>query len=206
MLATDHSRAKYTTIEFKNIGPIESGQIRHKKVSVFFGSNNSGKSIAAGLIYGVCRLDIPVRNKSVRADLFGDARGGAGTNMAKHLCGERILASAGMLRDRITAAGKNSCMLKVHASSGSAMALNFRRPRSDDRSPRQLDALYEAIGISDASFYVPAERTGIVRHFMSIRGTKDKMLRDAIDIFPRDQIIRERYRLFWRALKISPHT
>jgi len=185
---------KYAKIEFKNIGPIESGQIRHKKVSVFFGSNNSGKSIAAGLTYGVCRLSIPVRNKSVRTDLFGDGREGAGTNMAKHLCGERILESAGMPRDRVATAGKNSCMLKVHASGESTMAINFRRPRSDDRSPRQLDGLYEAIGINDDSFYVPAGRTGIVRHFMSIYGAKNKMLGHAIDALARHQIVSERYR------------
>ena len=43
-------------IVLNNVGPIEHGEIRLGRVSVFIGPNNSGKSIAARVVYGLWRL------------------------------------------------------------------------------------------------------------------------------------------------------
>ena len=43
-------------VTIKNFGPIRSGQIKLKPLTIFMGSNNSGKSYAALLIYSIIDL------------------------------------------------------------------------------------------------------------------------------------------------------
>ena len=51
--AYQDSRSRLPTIEIENFGPIASGKIELKPLTILIGSNNSGKSYAALLIYSI---------------------------------------------------------------------------------------------------------------------------------------------------------
>ncbi len=177
---------KYTKIAFKNIGPIESGQIRHKKVSVFFGSNNSGKSVAAGLIHGVCQLNNAL-NAKMHADLLRGIRVSAKDRegISKYLYGQKILHIAGIPWNRIVTANKKPCALKIHSSKKPALEISFRRPKLSVKQFNTLDAL-KAVGKQNTdSFYVPAGRTGAIQYFMWIYRAKNTLFRYTLDTFMR---------------------
>ena len=44
---------RYKEIEFSNCGPALNGTIKRKKITAFFGQNNSGKSMVSRLIHGI---------------------------------------------------------------------------------------------------------------------------------------------------------
>ena len=176
---------KYTKVAFKNIGPIESGQIRHKKISVLFGPNNSGKSIAASLIHGVCQLNSAPN--AMQADLLRGVRVSAKDRecISKYMYGQKILYIAGIPWNRIVTANKKSCALKIHSSKKSPLEINFRRPKLNMNQFNTLDAL-KAVGRQNTnSFYVPAGRTGAIQYFMWIYRAKNTLFRYMLDTFMR---------------------
>ncbi len=50
---------KCKRIHIMNIGPVTEGEVDLKKVMVFFGPNNTGKSIVSRLIHALQRLESP---------------------------------------------------------------------------------------------------------------------------------------------------
>ena len=174
---------KYTKIAFKNIGPIESGEIRHKKISVLFGNNNSGKSIAASLIHGVCQLnDAP---NAMQAALLRGVRVSAKDRerISKYLYGQKILYTAGIPWSRIATATKKPCTLKIHSSKKPALDINFQRPKLSVNQSNMLDALKVGGKQNTDSFYVPAGRTGAIQYFMWIYRAKNTLFRHMLDTF-----------------------
>lgn len=181
---------KYTKIEFKNIGPIESGEIRHKKISVLFGPNNSGKSIAAGLIHGVCQLNTAAPDTAMQADLLRDLGMSAKdqADMPKYLHGQNILYSVGIPRRRIITAGKKSCMLRVHSTKKTALEITFKFPKLKINQFQKLVTLTKATRKpTTGSFYVPAGRTGTVQYLTWISWAKSTLLRYMFDVFLNSQ-------------------
>ena len=178
---------KYTKIAFKNIGPIESGEIRHKKISVLFGPNNSGKSVAASLIHGVCQLNNAPN--TMQADLLRGVRVSAKDRerISKYLSGQKILYVAGIPWSRIVTATKKPCVLKIHSSKKPALEIDFRRPKLNMNQFHTLDALKAVDKQSPGSFYVPAGRTGAIQYFMWIYSAKNTLFRYTLDTFMHSQ-------------------
>lgn len=176
---------KYTRIAFKNIGPIEAGEIEHKKVSVLFGNNNSGKSIASSLIHGICQLDTAALRNLARSDMFKDERiNGDQQSADRYIYGQKILWSAGIPQDRIATFNKRSCTLEIHSPRKTALSINFKRPRLSVGRSKTLARFGRTLNEqSDVSIYVPAGRTGVMQYYISISRAKNTLLRYTLDAF-----------------------
>ena len=62
---------KFNSLEVSNFGPVKSGTIGSEKIMVFFGANNTGKSMVARLVrcghsFRTCELHRKVRDNAKR--------------------------------------------------------------------------------------------------------------------------------------------
>ena len=158
---------KCSRIHIRNIGPVTEGEIDLRKVMVFFGPSNTGKSIVSRLIHALQRLESPP-SLLRRVDHIDRKKVSKG-DMAR-LYGEAILIHAAVERDDVVTHGYKSCRLTVSRNhKASNLDLDFKPPRADYST--HIDKLCDPKETSKAkssSVYIPAGRTGTVQSFTDI--------------------------------------
>ena len=170
---------KYSKISFENIGPIQKGQIEHNKINLFFGPNNSGKSIASRIIYGIGQLDTskPSKFQKMINHRLKSKR------KINDFYGQIILSNAGIhYRDVATHNSKKST-LTINSNKKSTK-INFQSKHSvnflDHFPSSYLSKYYQT---SKDSVYIPAGRTGTIQFFTNIIQVRNKLFRDVLQTF-----------------------
>ena len=157
-------------IALKNVGPIEHGEIRISRVNVFIGPNNSGKSIAARVVYGLWRLGGRAASSSAGPPPGGPGRAGG----AAHPPPESALVArgAGMhARDIVTHGKAGGC---IEATGRDGLVARYSYDRAGEPAMGRMLARppRASAGAPEDCVYVPAGRTGTMQSlllFMQIR-------------------------------------
>ena len=158
---------KCKRIRIENIGPVTEGEVDMKKVLVFIGPNNTGKSIVSHLIHALRRLDSP---PSLLRQLGHDGRKKISKRDLSRLYGEAVLLYSSLERSDVVTHGRKSCRLTVSRGSGAPdIDLDFEPPTAS------CSAYVDNMASPDyadkpkgGSLYIPAGRTGTVQSFTEI--------------------------------------
>lgn len=168
-----HVGMKWSEIRLRDVGPIEQGTIGNNRVNVFVGPNNSGKSIASRVIYGLRQLGDNGQTTGEAAllrmlDLDGKA---AGPLLAPLL----IAKNAGIDIGDVATYGKPGGWIEV-GENGSSTRFSFER-NLDERRRRfaRRVASADAAATRDG-IYIPAGRTGIMQSLLQFLQIKNDLL------------------------------
>ena len=165
---------KCSKVVLKNVGPIEHGEIKTNKVSVFTGPNNTGKSIASRIMYGLCQLDegaVPFAERT----LF-TRRGQKGRVTNPPLGSVLVARGAGIhVRDMITH-GQTSGRIEATKADGSVTRYSYDRMEELDMSRILARLSRMTIGTQEDCVYVPAGRTGTMQSLLQFMQIKNDLL------------------------------
>ena len=164
------SGMKCSKVVLKNVGPIEHGEIKTNKVNVFIGPNNTGKSIASRVMYGLWQLDesaVPFDESALLT------RMGHKVHVTGPLLGSVLVArGAGIhVRDIITH-GQTNGWIEVTKADSSVTRYSYDRTGEFNMSRILARLSSMVIGTHKDCMYVPAGRTGTMQsllQFMQIR-------------------------------------
>ncbi len=173
---------RFKEISFENFGPIKKGTIRQNKINVFFGPNNSGKSLTSRLIHGI--NSTPPLSKLLNS-----------STIKKYLQLEKkdyndlylhaILDKSDIPIFDIVTHGKSKCSIHVR---------RLNKPLDFTIDKKTLDrnhavnshilyfALQEFANTYD-SVYIPAGRTGTIQFFTNIAHIRSQLLNDLLRVF-----------------------
>ena len=158
---------KFGRVRISNIGPVAEGEVDLKKIAVFLGPNNAGKSIVSRLVHALRRLDTP---QSLLRPLRRGGGKKVGAGDLSRLYGEAVLFHSALARDDVAARGQKACRLDVSGSSGRPIVgLDFGPVPA--ACSAYADRLYDPVRARSAqggSVYIPAGRTGTVQSFADI--------------------------------------
>lgn len=164
------SGMKCSKVVLKNVGPIEHGEIKTNKVNVFIGPNNTGKSIASRIMYGLWQLDestVPFAKRTLFAGLGHKGR------VTDPPFGSVLVArGAGIhVRDIITH-GQSNGWIEVTKADSSVTRYAYDRMEEFNMSRILARLSRMVIDTQEDCMYVPAGRTGTMQsllQFMQIR-------------------------------------
>lgn len=178
----------------RNFGPIVEGEFVRKNVNIFFGPNNSGKSMTARLIHGI--ISTRLTTSSLTSDFYGEYFRSASEfdentrfgNIDDNY-GLRILQMVGGGVRRVVSFGKKQCNITFQTTRGT---MRLRVSDSGDilwdnqgkkiiRS--ELRSRERRKGRAKPSVYIPATRTGTTQLFSNIVLMRNNLLRDVVEIF-----------------------
>lgn len=168
----------YESIRFENIGPIAAGEVRRHPINVFIGPTGSGKSIAARMIHGVCRLAAsrsPCQPDPSTDECAADER-------IEACAGHSIINSAGISIANVVTHKALSSSIEIAADTRLPKKIDYAKLRASpapDNPPRPFPPAPS--GKKNPSMYVPAGRTGIVQSYASAVRVRDALLRGAPD-------------------------
>lgn len=174
---------KYDTLDLQNIGPIKEGRIKRNKINVFFGPNNSGKSIVSRLIYGIGQLD----TTSQRAQMLIKSRIKS-KNELSFFYGQYILNAAGIKRHDILSYNKKTCSITL-SSKKKIYPVDFGVINSHMTNTRIFllqHHMKRYLQNSKDSVYIPAGRTGTIQFFTAITQVRNRLLNDLLGTFRGD--------------------
>ena len=168
---------KLQEIEFSNCGPVLKGTIKLKKINVFFGPNNSGKSLISRLIHGINFQPDFSALMQRRKDLYNkDER----LTMTK----DEILRNAGINYKDIVTHGKKTARINIKFKK--PLILNF----GNTEYKTNMDLRSYIIGKNASkvrksrdSVYIPAGRTGTIQFFANIVQTRNRFLVELLHFF-----------------------
>ena len=161
---------KCSRISLENIGPIEHGVINARKVNVFIGPNNSGKSIASRIMYGLEGMsDQAVLPDAERWFKLLDHVGSAADSIRE---AAMVARSAGIHVQDIVTHGKTNGRIEVTRNGGSVTRYSY--DNAEESVMYRTFALVSRMGagVSRDGVYIPAGRTGAMQSlllFMQIR-------------------------------------
>ena len=170
---------RYKEIEFSNCGPVLNGTIKRKKITAFFGQNNSGKSMVSRLIHGINLMNTAKSRlpQSLRQSAINDEN----DDTVSQYYNAMVLKNSGMdSRDIITYKRRNARInIKKDAEQ---LTLNFKIGRKHDTQNNLLVQRYadKTSKISRHSVYIPAARTGIIQFLTDIAQIKDRLQGDVL--------------------------
>lgn len=165
---------KCSKVVLKNVGPIEYGEIKTNKVSVFIGPNNTGKCIASRVMYGLWQLDesaVPIAERR----LF--TRMGHKGDVTDPLLGSVLVArGAGIhVRDMITH-GQTNGWIEATKADSSVMRYSYDRTGEFNMSRILARLSRMAIDTHKDCMYVPAGRTGTMQSLLQFMQIKNDLL------------------------------
>ena len=163
----------WSEIRLRNVGPIEQGTIANSRVCVFLGPNNSGKSFASRIIYGLRQLDEDVLAPGAAARPRRGARDAmiADSPSVPHL----IARNAGIDVGGVTTRGRLDGWIEV-SDGGTSARFSFDGASDPERRRIALRAAGTHAGASRDIVYIPAERTGAMRSLPLLAQTKSGLL------------------------------
>ncbi len=179
---------KFKELELENFGPVERGTIQRRKVSVFFGPNNSGKSMVSKLIYGIDNTDTEVGR--VLDTLVKRKVKKTAPRILPEINARRIMGIAGIRYDDVITHKKISSCISIRSTKPVKLKFNGKSNKKlgDYES---IFKLYESMEsesrISGPCTYVPAGRTGMMQFFVSFVQMKTRFLSNILNVFaPRE--------------------
>lgn len=154
-------------VRISNIGPVAEGEVDLKKVTVFLGPHNTGKSIASRLVHALRRLDSP---SSMLRSLGRGTGKKVGRGGLSRLYGEAVLMHSALARDEVVARGRKACRLTATGASGRpVLDLDFGPlPADCSAYADELSDPVRACSAQGGSVYVPAGRAGTVQSLADI--------------------------------------
>ena len=178
---------KFKQIKFANCGPVLKGTIKRKKINVFFGSNNSGKSLISRLIHGVNSIPDSKRGMSPLVSRYLD-RISAEHSMSKFYSSV-VLKNSGINRGEITTYGKKAALIGIENST-KPTTLNFSAQKRHNNFLLHMDKMATLMHSDPrSSIYIPAGRTGTIQFFTSIAQVRNRLLGDLLHTFGRQDTI-----------------
>lgn len=172
---------KFKEIYFENFGPIKTGKIKPNKINVFFGPNNSGKSLVSRLIHGINSIPTPLKLSTV--PLIKRYQKLEKTD--KHdLYLRAILHKSGTPVSEAISHGKNKCTIQIqHATKKLDFVIERKHLNKKHVTNRVLYfALQKSFNTYD-SVYIPAGRTGTIQFFTHIVRIRNQLLNDLLHTF-----------------------
>lgn len=174
---------------------------------MFFGPNNSGKSLISRLIHGVNA--IPVSKQGIPLFILRRVNHNEAKALMPKFYNSIVLKNSGINRSDIITYKKKTAFINIKNSRKSS-TLNFSidKHHADDFVMDKY-----ALLMSDkprSSVYIPAGRTGTIQFFTSIAQVRNRLLGDLLHTFDREGIINPKHvsaneiRRFTRSLDKLP--
>ena len=173
----------FEEVRLENIGPIRKAAIGRHRVSVFVGPNNSGKSVAARIIHGACRMGLQAGVEiRIPADDRPCGEGGAGEAAAADAAlSESLIRCAGMERGDMVSNSADSARIALACGAVGDSATDAGHVAG----PGAALPAAPAGGAAKGSIYVPAGRAGAVPYILA--GAQADGARSAAAAFPAGQ-------------------
>ena len=160
---------KFDKLELSNFGPVASGTINNDRITVFFGPNNSGKSMISRLIHSIALFD-PEPYNSIQPP-FQHLR----DTKLKKLALWHILHSISLFPSEMITQGKRRCTISIENDKGNTQIRIT--PNSHIDSTYYLYAhRAQNQPSSKQSIYMPASRTGTIQFFTNITQMRSRLL------------------------------
>ena len=166
---------KFSTIKLSNFGPIKSGVIGNEKITVFFGPNNSGKSMTSKLIHAISSFD-PNESKKM-TERF---KRGVGSITTEKMALAHIARSMGLPFSQIKTRDETICNISI-VNSKNTIKIKIL-PKTTRATLYQYQIFSNRIP-TKSSLYIPASRTGIIQFFTNITQMRSNLLNDMLSAF-----------------------
>lgn len=165
----------YSKLSIQNFGPVETGEISNEKITVFFGPNNSGKSIVSKLIHAISSFDSKDRHATyiMRKKLINTDR-----LMVLH-----VLHSLGLSPRTAITHNKPKSVITIKGRKTHKLEISDNVETQDKMSYRFFKLLYAQRSPTKRSLYIPAGRTGAIQFFYSIAQMRTRLLNDILASF-----------------------
>lgn len=161
---------EFKQIKFTNCGPVTKGTITPKKINVFFGPNNSGKSIISRLIHGVNYL--PTSNKEIPSLISKYLRK---KKIKDGFYKSVVIRNSGINKNDLVTFGKEKSSIDIQSTK--PVTLDFNAQQSD------IDKKFLMLKMPtfNKSVYIPSSRVGIVQYFANIMENRNRLYVDLVD-------------------------
>ena len=166
---------KFSTIKLSNFGPIKSGVIGNEKITVFFGPNNSGKSMTSKLIHAISSFD-PNESKKM-TERF---KRGVGSITTEKMALAHIARSMGLPFSQIKTRDETICNISIVNSKNT---IKIKIPPKTTRATLYQYQIFSNRIPTKSSLYIPASRTGIIQFFTNITQMRSNLLNDMLSAF-----------------------
>ena len=159
---------RFNSLEISNFGPVKSGTIGGEKIIVFFGPNNSGKSMVSKLVHSASLFRITQR-KVVDLTLLKYMGVSPEEMPAWHM-----LYHSGLTPSRAVTYGKKKCSITMK-SRGKTISIRLP-PEGDISSAFYAYKNSRTFMPTGKSIYIPASRTGTIEAFHNITQMRTNLL------------------------------
>lgn len=177
---------KLKEVHLENFGPIKTGRITQNKITVFFGPNNSGKSLTSRLIHGI---NSAPTLQQMKLTPFVKIRPALKKTNIHDLHLHAILYKSGLSSFNIVSEGARKCSIHVkYAKKSQDYTIHKKHMDKEYYMTRHL-VQFSLQRSNDAydSVYIPAGRTGAFQFFASIVQIRNRLLRDLLHTFGHDR-------------------
>ena len=160
-------------LSIRNFGPVEAGTIDISKVTVFFGPNNSGKSMVSKLIHAILLLEPRRYGKHLPEGLQGGVDG---------FLAYRVSRAVARSPHAVPTRGRSSSTITVESAEGTRRIEISGTPTGPipGKFLRLQSLLDEKHLSAKQSLYIPAGRTGAVELFHRITQWRNRVLNYAL--------------------------
>lgn len=158
---------EYGRIGFTNVGPIEAGTVHRDKLSVLIGPNNSGKTIAAKIIHGVCQVDERQDGPQVPRGAAMPSDGESADEPSSIVDTMTLIQHAGLRPDSAAMRGKKTSLISVHGKDGSEREFNLAAAKENRLALDASMASTSGLDNVGRSVYLPATRAGGAQHLLA---------------------------------------
>ena len=162
---------EYTKIGFANVGPIEDGTVCRNKMSVLIGPNNSGKTIAAKIIHGVCQAAAPGNRRQPNpagAALPPDK--GSRDALDSAVDAVTMMRHAGLRPDDVPTHGRRTSSLSVRGPDDAEKKIDFASARGNHLAHTISFAMDQGAYDATRSVYLTEARAGGIRYALNSVG------------------------------------
>lgn len=158
---------KYGSIDFTNVGPIEDGTVHRDKLSVLIGPNNSGKTIAAKIIHGVCQMDERQDRPQVPSGVTMPSDRESVEALSSIVDTMMLIQHAGLRPDSAAMQGKKTSLIAVHGKDGSEREFNLATAKGNQLAFNISLAGANGLDKVGRSMYLPATRAGSTQYLLA---------------------------------------
>ncbi len=194
MLSASESNSKpprkLQELTVKNIGPIKDGVVRQNKINVFFGPNNSGKSIVSRLIHTINSTPTPsLRSAKLQLKRYGYPTVQPKAADVENAYIDSILQNAGLPHPDAITHGQNKGHIEIKFRAKTLSRTLHRKRRLPNKKLALLSVLYfrHVARNTRTSIYIPAGRTGTMQFFTSIMRVRNRLLGDLLGMSGEDR-------------------
>lgn len=169
-------------IKLTNFGPVVQGQLKLSPINIFFGPNNSGKSMTARLLYGIIRsTPYPSRYPGImesyadwRLTRYGQSSTRYAMNVLRMVNPDAFLVTQGrkkLIVNVATTRGK-ATLTQVRRKGFGAYAISLRGYSILRKESARRGAIY-----------IPAARTGTIQSFSNTLYIRNQILGEIVRAF-----------------------